>query len=130
MSLHTLARAVIERAVIDYVIPATEKERPPDCDATAESFLFSEERSDDLASWCKLAGLTVETLRKTVEEYSMPWDHTDASTFTHRADTHKKKKVWAQIANEVLKKTGDEGRAVREANAAVHRIKHGYEESH
>lgn len=53
----------------------------------------------------------------------MPWDAPDATRHTKKASTPKKKRVWSGVANQVLQKTGDEGRAVREANAVVARIK-------
>ena len=51
----------------------------------------------------------------------MPWS-------TEDVDRHKKglsndeKDLWVKVANEVLDKTGDEGRAIREANAVVDRV--------
>ena len=49
----------------------------------------------------------------------MPWTAGDASGKTKKAKSAKSKREWADVANSVLKKTGDEGRAVREANGAV-----------
>jgi hypothetical protein len=49
----------------------------------------------------------------------MPWGYGSASRHTHKANTPKKKRQWADVANSVLSSTGDEGRAVREANAVV-----------
>ena len=49
----------------------------------------------------------------------MPWGPGDANKKTHAANTFKKKRRWSDVANSVLKHTGDEGRAVREANAVV-----------
>ena len=51
----------------------------------------------------------------------MPWSAADAKAKTHKADTPAKQKTWAAVANRVLEETGDEGRAVRSANAAVAR---------
>jgi hypothetical protein len=51
----------------------------------------------------------------------MPWAIEDV-------DRHKKglstdqKELWVSVANEVLDRTGDEGRAIREANAVVDRV--------
>ena len=51
----------------------------------------------------------------------MPWS-------TEDVDRHKKglstdeKELWVKVANEVLDRTGDEGRAIREANAVVDRV--------
>ena len=52
----------------------------------------------------------------------MPWKSDDAPRHTKAANTPTKQRVWAQVANEALERTGDEGRAIREANAAVRRI--------
>jgi hypothetical protein len=49
----------------------------------------------------------------------MPWSSDDAKRFTKKADTQHKREVWARTANRVLKNTGDESRAIREANAVV-----------
>jgi hypothetical protein len=51
----------------------------------------------------------------------MPWTGNDAETHTHKATTTELKELWAKVANEALQRTGDEGRAVREANAVVAR---------
>ena len=47
----------------------------------------------------------------------MPWNDRDALRFNRKADTPEKQRHWALVANRVLKATGDEGRAVREANS-------------
>jgi uncharacterized protein YdaT len=49
----------------------------------------------------------------------MPWKMSDAPHKTHAASTPAKKKQWVGTANAVLAKTGDEGKAVRIANAVV-----------
>jgi uncharacterized protein YdaT len=49
----------------------------------------------------------------------MPWTAEDAERHTKKADSPKRQRMWAEIANSVLSDTGDEGRAIREANAAV-----------
>lgn len=49
----------------------------------------------------------------------MPWSASDAAAKTAKANTAVKKRQWAHVANEVLKRTGDEGRAVRTANGVV-----------
>ena len=51
----------------------------------------------------------------------MPWTSSDAEKHTHKATTPALKELWAKIANESLERTGDEGRAIREANAVVAR---------
>ena len=49
----------------------------------------------------------------------MPWSMGSALTHTKKANTPAKKKQWSSTANAVLAKSGDEGKAVRVANAAV-----------
>ncbi len=51
----------------------------------------------------------------------MPWASDDAERHTHKATTTELKELWAKVANESLERTGDEGRAIREANAVVAR---------
>ena len=51
----------------------------------------------------------------------MPWTPNDAERHTHKATTWELKELWAKVANECLERTGDEGRAIREANAVVAR---------
>lgn len=51
----------------------------------------------------------------------MPWSPKDATRHTKKASTPKKKRQFSKVANKVLAETGDEGRAIREANAAVKR---------
>lgn len=53
----------------------------------------------------------------------MPWAPSDAERKTKKADTPKRKRQFAEVANSVLEKTGDEGRAVRAGNAAVAKSK-------
>ena len=48
----------------------------------------------------------------------MPWTPKTAKEHNKNA-IGKKAKQWADVANSVLKKTGDEARAIREANAAI-----------
>lgn len=55
----------------------------------------------------------------------MPWTPKDAKGKTRKASTPKKKRQWSKVANRVLDKTGDEGRAVRAANAAVKKKRKG-----
>jgi len=49
----------------------------------------------------------------------MPWAMSDASRHTGKATTQATKRQWSSVANAVLGKTGDEGKAIRIANAAV-----------
>jgi uncharacterized protein YdaT len=53
----------------------------------------------------------------------MPWTSNDATTHNKKLTSPMKKKVWSQVANQVLAKTGDDGRAIREANFAANRAK-------
>ncbi len=53
----------------------------------------------------------------------MPWTPKDASRKTKKAKSPKAKRQWAHVADKVLARTGDEGRAIREANAVVKRGK-------
>lgn len=53
----------------------------------------------------------------------MPWRPEDAPRHTHKADTPDLCRLWAEVANNVLAETGDEGRTVRAANSAVARAK-------
>lgn len=49
----------------------------------------------------------------------MPWKPTDAKRHNKKAKSGKKSRQWADVANSVLKRTGDEGLAVREANGVI-----------
>ena len=51
----------------------------------------------------------------------MPWTPKDAKAKTKKANTPKKSRQWRDVANGVLKSTGDDARAIREANAVVAR---------
>ena len=51
----------------------------------------------------------------------MPWTSEDAERHTHKARTRELQALWAKVANETLERTGDEGRAIREANAVIAR---------
>jgi hypothetical protein len=45
----------------------------------------------------------------------VPWTAEDAERHTKKADSAKRQRMWADIANSVLTETGDEGRATRPA---------------
>lgn len=49
----------------------------------------------------------------------MPWSANESKGHTRKANTPKKKSKWAAIANGILKESGDEGKAIRIANASV-----------
>ena len=51
----------------------------------------------------------------------MPWTPADAERHTRKATTSALQELWAKIANECLERTGNEGRAIREANAVIAR---------
>lgn len=51
----------------------------------------------------------------------MPWTPKDASRHDKKAKSPKDQRQWSDVANSVLKSTGDEGRAVREANGVIMR---------
>lgn len=55
----------------------------------------------------------------------MPWGVEDAAKYTHKATTPALQALWVKVANTCLAHTGDEGRAIREANAVVaRRVEH------
>lgn len=52
----------------------------------------------------------------------MPWTPEDVARHNKRAaKSAKKSRQWSDVANKVLKATGDDGRAIREANAVTNR---------
>jgi len=52
----------------------------------------------------------------------MPWlDDTDSLRHNKLA-TGKLGEIWRKVANETLERSGDEGRAIREANAVIGRM--------
>lgn len=51
----------------------------------------------------------------------MPWGPQDAQAKDSKANTPKKQRHWAHVADSVLQRTGDEGRAVRTANGVLRR---------
>jgi hypothetical protein len=51
----------------------------------------------------------------------MPWTPDEAERHTHKATTRALRELWAKVANETLERTGDEGQAIREANAVIAR---------
>lgn len=54
----------------------------------------------------------------------MPWkSNSDVSRHNKAAGKSKRKgRVWLEVANKTLKRTGNEGRAIREANAVAGRM--------
>ncbi len=55
----------------------------------------------------------------------MPWAPGDAARHDKKAKSAVAQRQWSHVANAVLAKTGDDGRAVREANAVIARRSHG-----
>jgi hypothetical protein len=53
----------------------------------------------------------------------MPWEAKDAKSHTKKADTPEKQSLWSRIANERLRKGASEASAIRQANAAIKRIR-------
>lgn len=51
----------------------------------------------------------------------MPWTPKDSARHTKKAKAPVARRQWAEVADSVLAKTNNEGRAVREANAVVKR---------
>ena len=51
----------------------------------------------------------------------MPWTANDAGRHTKKAVSPTAKRQWSNVANSVLARTGNEGRAVASANATVSR---------
>lgn len=49
----------------------------------------------------------------------MPWGSGDAARHTKKARSAVARRQWSKVANSILERTGNEGRAVRGANAAV-----------
>jgi len=49
----------------------------------------------------------------------MPWQPSDSSRFTHKAGSPKRKRQWAEVADSMLARTGDEGTAIRAANSVI-----------
>jgi len=49
----------------------------------------------------------------------MPWKNKDATRFTKKAKSAKKKKQWKDIANSVLKRGGSEKSAVMQASGVI-----------
>ncbi len=50
----------------------------------------------------------------------MPWTPNNGpERHTRKADSPNKRKMWADVANSVLARTGDEAAAVREANGVI-----------
>lgn len=57
----------------------------------------------------------------------MPWKPEDAGRHNKNAKSGKAASQWSSVANSVLAKTGNDGRAIREANAVIARRTHGLE---
>jgi hypothetical protein len=55
----------------------------------------------------------------------MPWTPQDAGRHNKAAAKGKASRQWSDVANSVLKRTGDDVRAIKAANAVIARRKHG-----
>jgi len=53
----------------------------------------------------------------------MPWTARQATAHTKKAKSPKARRQWRDVADSVLARTGDEGRAVRTANGVIKRRK-------
>lgn len=51
----------------------------------------------------------------------MPWTPSEAARHDKKAKGRKARKQWSDIANSVLRRTGNEGLAIREANGVIKR---------
>lgn len=51
----------------------------------------------------------------------MPYTMSDAPRHTKKADTEKEKRQWAAVANAVLKKSKNKGRAIAIASGVIRR---------
>lgn len=49
----------------------------------------------------------------------MPWGDEDATRHTKKARSSASRHRWSSVANKILDESGDEGKAIRIANAAV-----------
>ena len=49
----------------------------------------------------------------------MPWTSKDAKRHDKKASTPKRQRQWADVADSALRRTGDEGLAIREANGVI-----------
>ena len=49
----------------------------------------------------------------------MPWTASDATRFTKKAKSPKRKRMWSHVADSMLERTGDEGAAIRAANSVA-----------
>ncbi len=49
----------------------------------------------------------------------MPWKPSDAKRHTKKADTPKKQKQWADVADSALSRGASEGSAIRQANSVI-----------
>lgn len=57
----------------------------------------------------------------------MPWNPSDAARHNKKAKSGKAAAQWSAVANSVLGKTGNDAKAIREANAVIARRTHGLE---
>ena len=53
----------------------------------------------------------------------MPWEKKDATKHQKAAKSDADKRLWSAVANKVLHESGDEGKAIRIANAQINKKK-------
>ena len=58
----------------------------------------------------------------------MPWLTGEDSLRHNKLADGRLGEIWRQVANETLERTGDEGRAIREANAVIGRLQEKWSE--
>lgn len=51
----------------------------------------------------------------------MPWGPSDATRHTRKANSAKRRRQWADVADSELARTGDDAAAIRAADAVVNR---------
>lgn len=51
----------------------------------------------------------------------MPWSPSDAKNHTHKVKSRHQAQVWADVANDALKRGHDEASAIRQASAVIAR---------
>ena len=49
----------------------------------------------------------------------MPWQPSDAKRHDKKAASPKAQRQWSEVANSVLKSTGDDAKAIKEANGVI-----------
>ena len=55
----------------------------------------------------------------------MPWNPGQATAHTKKAKSPQAKRQWANVADSVLQRTGNDATAIKEANSVIARRTHG-----